>query len=54
MRCYEPDGNLIGIIHTPDQVANLCFGGPARNRLFVCATGAVYAVYLRTNGLKLV
>ena len=54
VRCYEPDGNLIGIIHTPDPVANVCFGGPARNRLFICATGAVYAVYLRTNGLKLV
>jgi gluconolactonase len=54
VRCYQPDGNLLGIIHTPDPVANVCFGGPARNRLFICATGAVYAVYLRANGLKLV
>jgi gluconolactonase len=54
VRCYEPDGHLIGIIRVPDPVANVCFGGPARNRLFICTTGAVYAVYLLTNGVKLV
>ena len=54
VRCYAPDGNLIGMIHLADAVANVCFGGPARNRLFICATGSVYAVYLLTNGLKLV
>ena len=54
VRCYEPEGNLIGLIRVPDVVANVCFGGPARNRLFICATGAVYAVYLLTNGVKLV
>ena len=54
VRCYEPEGNLIGFIRVPDAVANVCFGGPARNRLFICATGAVYAIYLLTNGLKLV
>jgi gluconolactonase len=54
VRCYEPGGDLIGTIRVPDPVANVCFGGPARNRLFICATGAVYAVYLRTNGIKLV
>jgi gluconolactonase len=52
--CYEPGGNLIGSIRVPQVVANVCFGGPARNRLFICATWAVYAVYLLTNGLKLV
>ena len=54
VRCYESDGNLIGTIHVPDAVANVCFGGPARNRLFICATGGVYAVYVATNGVKLV
>ncbi len=54
VRCYEPGGDLIGIIGVPDPVANVCFGGPARNRLFICATGAVYAIYVLTNGLKLV
>jgi gluconolactonase len=54
VRCYEPRGDLIGTIRVPGPVANICFGGPARNRLFICATGAVYAVYVLTNGIKLV
>jgi gluconolactonase len=53
VQCHGPDGSLLGIIRVPDPVANVCFGGPARNRLFVCATTQVYAVYLRTNGIKL-
>jgi len=54
VRCYAPDGNVIGLIRVPSPVANICFGGPARNRLFICATDAVYAIYVLTNGLKLV
>lgn len=54
VRCYEPGGDQIGTIRTPDPVANVCFGGPARNRLFICATGTVYAIHLLTNGIKVV
>ncbi len=52
VHCYASSGDLIGIIRVPDPVANVCFGGPARNRLFICATAAVYAIYLLTNGVK--
>ena len=34
----------------PEVVANVCFGGPKRNRLFICATQSLYAVYLKTRG----
>jgi gluconolactonase len=54
VHCYAPDGSLIGSIRVPHAVANVCFGGPARNRLFICATSAVYSVYVLTNGIKLV
>jgi gluconolactonase len=53
VHCYASSGDLIGIIRVPDPVANVGFGGPARNRLFICATGAVYAIYVLTNGVKL-
>ena len=33
VRCYTPDGDLLGKIHIPETVANLCFGGQQRNRL---------------------
>ncbi|MEP4380161.1 MAG: SMP-30/gluconolactonase/LRE family protein [Alphaproteobacteria bacterium] len=50
VHAYAPDGNLLGKILIPEVVANVCFGGPKRNRLFITATTSVYAVYLNTQG----
>jgi gluconolactonase len=47
---FDPDGTLIGQIVLPEICANLCFGGPARNRLFMAASRSVYAVHLNTTG----
>ncbi len=44
VRCHSPSGDLLGKIHLPETCANLVFGGPLRNRLFVCGT-SVYALY---------
>ena len=52
MRCYAPDGTLIGKILVPETAANLCFGGPKKNRLFICASTSVYAVYLNDVGAQ--
>ncbi|WP_081998100.1 SMP-30/gluconolactonase/LRE family protein [Pantoea rodasii] len=46
---YDENLGLIGRIHTPECVANLCFGGEKRNRLYITATRSLYAVYLNTN-----
>jgi gluconolactonase len=51
VRCYAPDGALIGLVRIPEVVANCCFGGIKRNRLFICGTTSLYAVYLNTAGL---
>ena len=48
--CYTPDGELLGEIRVPEVTANLCFGGPKRNRLFITATTSVYAIYLGVTG----
>jgi len=47
---WTPEGKLIGRIRLPESVANLCFGGPKRNRLFMAASQSLYAVYTRTQG----
>jgi gluconolactonase len=47
---FAPDGALIGQIVLPEAGSNLCFGGAARNRLFVTASQSVYAVYLDARG----
>lgn len=52
VRCYTPSGELIGKIHLPETVANLTFGGPKKNRLFICASTSVYSVYLNDTGAQ--
>jgi gluconolactonase len=43
-------GLLIGRIRLPEVCANLAFGGPKRNRLFMTASQSLYAVYVNTQG----
>jgi gluconolactonase len=47
---FASDGTLIGQIVLPEACANLCFGGAARNRLFMTASRSVYAVYVNATG----
>jgi gluconolactonase len=49
VHCHAPDGSLLGKIHVPEAVANVCFGGAKLNRLFICGTTSLYAVYLNTR-----
>jgi gluconolactonase len=52
VHCYTREGALIGKILTGEVTANVEFGGPRRNRLFICATTTLQAVYLDTRGVK--
>jgi gluconolactonase len=47
---WAPDGHLLGRIRLPETCANLAFGGPKRNRLFMTAAQSLYAVYVNTQG----
>lgn len=49
---YHPDGTLIGKVRVPEVVANLCFGGPKNDRLFICGTTSLYSVRVFANGLR--
>ena len=49
VHCYSPEGDLLGKILTGEVVANVEFGGIKRNRLFICATTTLRAVYLNTQ-----
>jgi gluconolactonase len=33
-------------------VANLTFGGPMRNRLFIAATSSLYSIYVAATGAQ--
>ncbi|WP_037079019.1 SMP-30/gluconolactonase/LRE family protein [Neorhizobium vignae] len=53
VHCFSPDGVLLGKILIPQTVANLTFGGPRRNRLFITASKSLYSVFVATNGAAL-
>jgi gluconolactonase len=50
VHCISPQGELLGKILTPWLVANLCFGGRNRSRLFICASHTLMAIYTNTRG----
>lgn len=50
VHCFGPDGKLLGKILLPQTAANLTFGGPRRNQLFITATKSLYAIFLATTG----
>jgi gluconolactonase len=47
---FSPAGQRIGMILLPEICANICFGGPRRNRLFMAASQSLYAVYVEAFG----
>nr|WP_236777750.1 SMP-30/gluconolactonase/LRE family protein [Agrobacterium tumefaciens] len=52
VQCLSSDGTLLGRIVLPEAAANLCFGGPYRNRIFICATRSLFAVYVNTTPVR--
>ena len=50
VRIFNPQGKPIGHIALPERCANVCFGGPKRNRLFMAASHSIYALYVNTQG----
>ena len=54
VHCIDPGGELVGKVLVPATVSNLAFGGRHRSRLFLCASHALYAIYLNVRGARLV
>ncbi len=52
VHCYDPNGRKIGEIRTGETVANVCFGGPGNDVLFITATTSLLAIKLKTSGFK--
>ncbi|MGA0568532.1 SMP-30/gluconolactonase/LRE family protein [Rathayibacter sp. KR2-224] len=49
---YHPDGTLLGMLRLPELAANLEFGGPQRNLLYITATTRLYVVRVTAEGAK--
>ncbi|GAA2824002.1 SMP-30/gluconolactonase/LRE family protein [Crossiella cryophila] len=52
LHCFDPDGTLLGKLRVPEVCANLTFGGPKRNHLYICATSSVYSIRVNFNGAR--
>lgn len=52
VHCYHRSGALIGKVTIPEVVANVCFGGPKLNRLFICGTTSLYSCFLTVRGIS--
>ncbi|MEY8120444.1 SMP-30/gluconolactonase/LRE family protein [Falsihalocynthiibacter sp. BN13B15] len=52
VHCFAPNGSLLGKILVPETVANLCFGGPDGQRLFITASTSVYSTYVDVKGAE--
>lgn len=53
IHCYGPDGTLGLTISIGEITGNLCFGGPKRNRLYICAQTSLYALFVNARGAAL-
>ena len=47
---FNPQGKAIGFIRLPERCANLTFGGPKGNRLYMAASHSLYALYVEAHG----
>ena len=52
IRIHAPNGDAIGMIHTPEIVSNFVFGGHKRNRLFMAGSTSMYSLYVNAVGAK--
>ncbi|TWO72443.1 SMP-30/gluconolactonase/LRE family protein [Caenimonas sedimenti] len=47
---FNPQGKAIGFIKLPERCANLTFGGPKNNRLYMASCHSLYALYVESHG----
>ncbi len=47
---FNAQGKQIGRIRLPEVCANVAFGGPKRNMLFMCASQSLYVLQVQTQG----
>jgi len=52
VHCVAPDGTLLGKILIPQIVANVTFGGPRRNCLYIAATKSLYSISVGAAGIQ--
>lgn len=52
VQCFSSSGDMLGEILTGETVANVTFGGPKNNRLFITATTSLFSMYVAVPGAR--
>lgn len=52
VHCISPELKLLGKIHIPEVVSNVCFGGRAKQTLYITATNSIYSIALNREGIQ--
>lgn len=47
---FNPQGKPLAHIRLPERCANLTFGGPKNNRLYMASSHSLYALYVESHG----
>jgi len=47
---FNAQGKPLAHISLPERCANLCFGGPKNNRLYMASSHSLYALYVEAHG----
>jgi gluconolactonase len=50
LQVFNPEGKMLGIIKTPEQPANVTFGGPDFKTLYVTARTSLYTIPMEATG----
>jgi gluconolactonase len=50
VRVFNAEGKPLAHIQLPERCANLCFGGPKNNRLFMASSHSLYAMHFEAHG----
>jgi len=50
VRVFSPAGKPLAHIRLPERCANLCFGGPKNNRVYMASCHSLYALYVEAHG----
>jgi len=50
VKVFSAEGKPLAHIHLPERCANLAFGGPKNNRLYMAASHSLYSLYVEAHG----
>lgn len=50
VKVFNSQGKPLAFIHLPERCANLTFGGPKNNRLYMASCHSIYALYVESHG----